>query len=78
MLENIVLNDIHSYAKLADEDKQDLIERVLSALKSDDKAESNLATKQLAVSEQKVDEINTTVKSLYQDKLSGKTGMRKK
>jgi len=72
VLETIVLNDIHSYAKLADEDKQDLIERVLSALKSDDKAESNLATKQLAVSEQKVDEINTTVKSLYKDKLSGK------
>jgi hypothetical protein len=48
-----------------------LIERVLSALKSDDKAESNLATKQLAVSEQKEDEINTTLKSLYKDKLSG-------
>lgn len=77
ILESVILNDIHSYARLAVDDMQDLIDRVLSALKAEDKAGSDQASKQLGHAEQKLEEINATVKNLY-DKVRQNTGREKR
>jgi site-specific DNA recombinase len=72
VLENIVLNDIHTYAKIAENDKLSLTNQVIRALKETTIMESNVTEKQLLIAERKVDEINFTVKNLYKEKLSGK------
>ena len=72
VLVDIVLNDIHNYAKIAENDKQALTNQVIRALKETTIIESNVAEKQLSASVQKVEEINSTVKNLYKEKLSGK------
>lgn len=72
VLEAIVLNDIHSYARLAEQDRQGLIDRVLKALKNTLQSESDTSARQLSHAEQKIQEINEVVKNLYKEKLSGK------
>ena len=72
VLESIVLNDIRSYAKLAENDKLSLINQVLRAMKECNAIEGNVAEKQLISAERKVEDINSTVKNLYKEKLSGK------
>ncbi len=72
VLEAIVVNDIHSYAQLAEQDRQELIYRVLKALKNAVQNEGNTASNQFSQAEQKIQEINVIVKNLYKDKLSGK------
>ncbi|OJU14090.1 MAG: hypothetical protein BGN88_12655 [Clostridiales bacterium 43-6] len=72
ILEEIVLNDICKYAKQVENDKQALIDQIISAMKKETAAEGNMAEKQLHTTEQKIEEINYTVKSLYKEKMSGK------
>lgn len=72
VLEAIVLNDIHSYARFAEQDRQGLIDRVLKALKDVIQHESDTSAKQLSRTEQRIQEINEIVKNLYKEKLSGK------
>ncbi len=72
VLEAVVLNDIHSYARLAQSEKQDLVQRIATALRGDTQTKSEVVAKQLQKAITRKDEINKTVKNLYSEKISGK------
>jgi len=72
VLEDVVLNEIRNYAKQVEKDKQNLIDQLISAMKEATATESNVAEKQLLSTERKIEEINSTVKNLYKEKVSGK------
>lgn len=72
ILEAIVLQDIHQYAKLAISDKKQLVSDLLSYLKVNNQSESKIQAKELEALNRKVAEINNTIKSLYADKVTGK------
>jgi len=61
-----------TYARLAAEDKPKLIKAIISALTADKSQEDNVVARQLSRAEKRKSEINSAVKSLYADKLSGK------
>ncbi len=72
VLVDIALNDIRNYAKISENDKQAFTNQVIRALKETTVIESNVAERQLVTAEHKVVEINSIVKNLYKEKLSGK------
>lgn len=72
ILEAVVLQDIHRYAKLAISDKKQLVSDLLSYLKVNNQSESKVQEKELETLNRKVAEINHTIKSLYADKVTGK------
>ena len=72
VLEAIVLNDIRSYANLAASDCEELKRRLLRGIQKQFQHETGSTEKQLSQTEREIAELNSTVKSLYKDKLSGK------
>lgn len=72
VLEAVVINDIHNYAKLAQADKKELTMQIAAALRGSSQTKSDTAVKQLEQTQKKADEINKTVKNLYTEKLKGK------
>lgn len=71
ILDMIVLNDIKSFANLAVKDRESLIKKVSSAIKSSKKDDAYSVNRQLTCIYSKLEQIQITVKNLYQDKLSG-------
>lgn len=72
VLEAIVLNDIHHYAYIANQDRDYLIKAISKMLSKDKECESSLMINELKKTEAKIDELNTSIKSLYKDKVTGK------
>lgn len=72
ILEAIVLNDIHHYAYMANKDRDYLIKAISKMLSKDKECESSLMINELKKSEAKIDELNSSIKSLYKDKVTGK------
>lgn len=72
VLEAIVLNDIRHYAYIANQDRDYLIKSISKMLSKDKECESSLMINELKKSEAKIDELNSSIKSLYKDKVTGK------
>lgn len=71
-LKSFVLNDIRLYAQLANEDREKITQRLLSAIHHTQMGESRLLNNKLREMRNRVETISSDIKNLYEDKCMGK------
>lgn len=72
VLEQIVLADIHAYAKLAVEERENLIKAILQYKLKEERSDTALLQKDVDLTEKKKAELKKTISCLYKDKALGK------
>lgn len=72
VVREFVLNDIRQHAKLAANEKEQLANRLLSAMKKNQSGDSNTIRAKIREAETRLTVIASTLKSLYEDKSAGK------
>jgi DNA invertase Pin-like site-specific DNA recombinase len=71
VLQEIVLSQVKEFSDFANGDKGKLVKAVLAILAKDEAVGSRFAKEQLAKTNKKILEINSTIKNLYVDKTKG-------
>lgn len=71
-LHAVILHEIHTYAKLANDDKELLIKRVVKALNVNSNQETSLLTKQLSNMKNRMEQLQAASSNIYLDKAVGK------
>jgi len=67
-----VLNDVKQYARLATNEREQLAERLLSSIKKSQSSETHTIRAKIKEAEDRLAVISSTLKSLYEDKSTGK------
>ena len=70
-LEQIVLNDLQYYSKLAIKDENTLIDRLMTANASNQQRVSDIHKKQIATIKKRIVEVDNLAKSLFEEKVKG-------
>ncbi|MEG1268972.1 MAG: recombinase family protein [Oscillospiraceae bacterium] len=72
ILTEIVLRDIHDFAVLAKNNKKNFINQIIKYISESTASKNADAEKQLSEVTDKINSLNTTVRTLYSDRVSGK------
>jgi DNA invertase Pin-like site-specific DNA recombinase len=71
-LKGFVLNDIRLHAQLANADREQITQRLITAIHHTQAGESRLLSNKLREMQNRVEVINSDIKNLYEDKCMGK------